>query len=205
MTSKEQFIKNRISEMSNAFKVVAELSEVSIISGDIDSVMWLNIQLNSIFERIVDFAKSMESADIVKKVKDLNVKELPEYLSSLEIIDAYKKLLSLKYTNIETDNFEEKIKLNKMSIDYNWEEEIPYLIIARYLYEKEHYEEALKLCEYILKITSTAPVYNILGDIYRKLGEYGRAIENYKKYTEMNDGDDEAIETLNTLYEEALQ
>ena len=72
------------------------------------------------------------------------------------------------------------------------------------LYENENYSEAIELCEFIKTITDTAPVWSLIGDIYRTLKMYGKSIEAYKYYLKLNEDDDEATETLKEIYEEAL-
>ena len=67
-----------------------------------------------------------------------------------------------------------------------------------------NYSEAIKLCEFIKTITDTAPVWSLIGDIYRALKMYGKSIEAYKYYLNLNEDDDEATETLKEIYEEAL-
>ena len=114
-------------------------------------------------------------------------------------------MLSLKYAQTEVENVIDKIILNKLSVDFNCLEEIPYLNIAKLLYEQGKYAESLKLCEFIKTITDTAPVWNIIGDVYRAVGRYGKCIEAYKKYLVLNEDDEEVAEKLLQTYEEALK
>lgn len=205
MDNKESFLKHRVSDLSNMFKGLAELSDFLLEQKDFETAKKIYTEQNKVLDRIVNTTKPLVPESVLKNIKDINNEELPECLNSLELVDAYKKLLSIKYATVNPDKMEDKIKFYKMSIEYNWAEEIPYLGIAKTLYENNHLEEALRLCNYILEITTTAPVYKLMGDIYRKYGEYGSAIENYIKYTDMNDGDDEAFEILSELYEEAIE
>ena len=199
------YLKNRLSELSAKFRVNTELSVLAVKKNDYKAVKGLYSELTDILTEIMNMVKLTEKAEYIKKVKHLQTDKLPDYMQSLTIVDAYKKLLSLKYTGFKSDNYEETISVNKMSIDFKYDEDIPYLLIGRILYENGKYVEALKLCSYIETITTTAPVWSLYGDIYRKLGEYGKAIHSYLKYLELNEDDEEGKQTLAELYEEALK
>ena len=123
----------------------------------------------------------------------------------LNIVDIYNKLLSLKYLGFKTENSEEKIIISKMSIEFNPEEELAYISLAKSLYEFGKYPEAVSLCEYIKTFSETAPVWEILGDVYRDLEVWGKSVEAYKKYVEINDGDLEVADKLESVYKEALK
>ena len=199
------YLKNRLSELSSMYRINAELSALAINNGNFEVVTKLYNELNIIAGRVADILKITSDEDEVKNVKNLNLIELPDYMQAISLIDAYTKLLSLKYTNFETDDLEEIITLNKMSIDFKYDEDIPFLIIGRALYDNKYYSDVLRLCEYIETFSTGAPVWSLYGDTYRALGEYGLAIKSYQKYLELNKNDEDALKTLDELYEEALK
>ncbi|MCM1266146.1 MAG: hypothetical protein NC200_08105 [Candidatus Gastranaerophilales bacterium] len=204
MNHKEEFYKNKITDLCNSYKVVATLSMLALSEKNVKCVIKLHNDLNAIFGKIIEFIALLNDEELLSKVKNLEVSELPEYLSSIKTIFSYNMMLSLKYAQTEVESVEEKILLNKLSIDFNYKEEIPYLNIAKLLFEEKHYAEALELCEFIKTITETAPVWNISGDVYRALKRYGKCIEAYKTYLDLNEDDDEVAEKLLQVYEEAL-
>jgi len=205
MSDLKTFLKNRLSELATKYKVNAELTILAILKGNFKAVETLYYELNDTDNRIHNILKQTSNQEEIKNIKHLQLDELPDYLHSITIVDAYKKLLSLKFTNFESENLEEKICVNKMSVNFKYDEDIPYIIIARTLYKNKKYPEALKLCEFIETISSSAPVWSLYGDIYREIGEYGKAIQSYLKYLELNKNDEEGLETLEELYEEALK
>lgn len=204
MTYKEEFLKTKLTDYCNQYKAVASLSILAIAKNDVVLIKKLHKDLKKIFDTTMSFLEPLCSKSIISKLKNMDLSLIPQSMESLKIIDSYQKILSLKYTKVETDNIEDKIYLNKMSIEFNPLEEIPYLNIARALYENENYSEAIELCEFIKTITDTAPVWSLIGDIYRTLKMYGKSIEAYKYYLKLNEDDDEATETLKEIYEEAL-
>lgn len=204
MTNKEEFLKTKLTDFCNQYKAIASLSILAIAKNDVSLVKKLHNDLKKIFEDTMNFLDLFCSKSMLLKYRNLDFSTIPSNFESLKIIDSYQKILSLKYTKVETDNIEDKILLNKMSVEFNPMEEIPYLNIARILYENKNYFESLELCEYIKTITDTAPVWSLIGDIYRELKMYGKSIEAYKYYLKLNEDDDEASETLQKIYEEAL-
>jgi len=170
----------------------------------LEQIKKLHNDLNEVFSSVVQFLKKTGSAKIAEQITYDEYGHLPEDFNSLKIIDSYKKILSLKYTNVETDNIEDKIYMNKLSVELNPPEEIAYLNIARALYENGNYAESLELCKFIKTISDTAPVWCLLGDIYRSLKMYGESIDSYRTYLELNENDEEAEQTLSEIYEEAL-
>ena len=204
MDYKVEFYKNRLTELCNSFKAIASLSILALEQKNFKKVMLLYKKLNNVFEDIKKLVELYGDTNLTKQVKELDMANIPEEFDILKTIDSYYKVLSLKYAQTEFESDEEKILLNKISIELNYKEEIPYLNIARIMYSNGKYAEAIELCEYIKTITDSAPVWNILGDIYRATKDYGMAIEAYKKYLELNEDDYEIEKVLEEVYEEAL-
>lgn len=204
MDYKNEFYKNRLTEYCNSFKAVASLSMLALAQKNVNVVMSLYKKLNIIFTDIVNLTEIIYDNDIVNCVKTLEVDKLPDFFDVLKTVDSYYKMLSLKYAQTEFETDEENILLNKISIEINHKEEIPFLNIAKIFYNNEKYAEAIEICEYIKTISDSAPVWSILGDIYRATKEYGLSIEAYKKYLELNEDDYEVEKTLQDVYEEAL-
>jgi len=204
MGTKEEFYKTKLTDLCNTYKSIASLSILSCARNDIEQIKKLHNDLNEVFSSVVQFLKKTGSAKIAEQITYDEYGHLPEDFNSLKIIDSYKKILSLKYTNVETDNIEDKIYMNKLSVELNPPEEIAYLNIARALYENGNYAESLELCKFIKTISDTAPVWCLLGDIYRSLKMYGESIDSYRTYLELNENDEEAEQTLSEIYEEAL-
>lgn len=202
---KEKFLKYRLTDLCNSYKAIATLTTFAIASKDFPQVKKQFFLLKEIFNRVLSLIKPIVKTEIYKNAKNLNVSELPDYLEPLKTIDAYCKILSLKYANYETSDFKEKLMLNKMSIDCNCMEDIPFIKIGRALFENGNYPEAMQICYHLKEISDTAPTYSLMGDIYRKQGNYGEAINAYLKYLELNENDEEGMETLQQLYEEALK
>lgn len=205
MDYKKEYIKTKLTELSNSYKSVAILSDYAIKTNDFKLVYSLFCELKSIFNKILSFVKNNCPKSIYEKVENLDTENLPDYFEPLKTVDIYSKILSLKYPNIETDNPKEKIMLHKMGIEFNPTEEISYLGIAKILLEEKKYPQVIKLCEYIKTISDTAPVWEILGDTYRELKDYGKSIDAYSKYLELNEKDAEGEAKLAETYEEALK
>lgn len=204
MSYKQEFYKNRITDLCNSYKALASLSMLALAEKNIKQVIKLHNGLNDLFNDIVKFITLLNDKEILKSVKELEIDNLPDYLSSLKTVFSYNKILSLNYTETEIDDIQDKILLNKMSVEFNHAEEIPYLNIARVLYEQGKYAEAVELCEFIKTISDTAPVWNLLGDIYRAVKRYGQCINAYRIYLELNEDDEEVANKLAEVYEEAL-
>lgn len=197
-------LKNKLTDLTNTYKIVGTLSALAVAQGDIPSIKEQYKVLKEIFSEIMTLIEKNCSKKEIELAKNLDVENLPEYLAPLSTIDIYNKILALKYTNVETENYEDKIEINKMSIDFNHTEEMAYLNIAKVLYEQKKYIEGLRLCEYIKTLATTAPVYEILGDIYRDMKYYGDSVASYKRYLELNENDTDAKARLNEIYEEAI-
>jgi tetratricopeptide (TPR) repeat protein len=204
MDNKQTFYKNQITDLCNAYKSIAILSFLEIEKGRLEKVLALHKNLEEIFDKIVKRVKLLNDDKTLKKVQSTEFEELPEYLSEIKNVVSYKKLLSLKYSQLDGKTLEDNIVINKMSIEFNPSEEIPYLSIGQALFDNGHYLEVIKLCEFIKTISDTAPVWKLIGDAYRKLGQYGFCIESYQKYLELNEDDYEMKDELNKVYEEAL-
>ena len=197
-------LKNKLTDLTNAYKVVGTLSVLAVAQKDIETIKEQYKILKEIFSEIVEVVEKNCSKKEVEMVKNLDIDNLPEYLKPISTVDIYNKILALKYTNIEIEDYEDKIEINKMSVELNHIEEMAYLNIARTLYEQKKYVEAIRLCEYIKTLATTAPVYEILGDVYRDLKYYDESIASYKRYLELNENDTDAKARLDEIYEEAL-
>ena len=204
MTSRETDIKNIIQDYSNMYKAISTMAVLCIAKKDFMTIKHNHEILAGLYSRILKFVKTACSEKVVEQIENSDFTNLPEELSPLSIVDTYNKILALKYTEVETDSLEERIELNKMSIELNCNEEIPYINLANVLYENGKYPETMEMCSVLKEISDTAPMWEILGKTYRKLGMYGEAIESYRKYLRLNESDNEALECLNEIYEEAL-
>lgn len=202
---KELFISKKITDFANSYKLLASVLLLEIAQNDYESVVVHDSSLRNLRERIFSFIKINCSKEVFEACENYDTNNLPDYMSSFVTIDVYNKILSLKYMDIEMELSKDKLKINKMSIELNPLEEIPYINMAKILYETGKYAETLKLCEYIRTLTETAPVWEIMGKVYRSLGRYGESVEAYKKYLELNENDTDALEALNEIYEEALK
>ena len=200
----KKVLQNKLTDLANTYKIVGTLSTLAVAQKDIKSVKNQYKILKEIFAEMIDLTEKNCPKNEVELAKNLDVDNLPEYLKPLATVDIYNKILALKYSNLETESYEDKIEINKMSIDFNHTEEMAYLNIAKVLYEQKKYVEGLRLCEYIKTLATTAPVYEILGDIYRDLKYYGDSVASYKRYLELNENDTEAKDRLNEIYEEAI-
>lgn len=205
MDYKKEFLKNKLSDLSNSYKTVAILSAYAVKNNDFALAKSQYTELKEIFSEIQNIIKLCCPKSVCEKAENMDIDNLPEYFEALRVVDVYSKILSIKYPNIKTDSPLEKIILNKMSIELNPTEELSYLGIAKVLFEEKKYPEVIKLCEYIKTISNTAPVWEILGDTYRELKQYGKSIDAYVKYLELNEKDREGEEKLQKVYEEALE
>ncbi len=205
MDCKKEYLKIRLTELSNSYKSVAILSDYAVKKNDFKLAYSLFCELKAVFRTILFIVKNNCPKSIYEKVVNLDTDALPDYFEPLKTVDIYSKFLSLKYQNIETNNPKEKMLLCKMSIEFNPKEEISYLSIAKLLLAEKKYPEVIKICEYIKTISDTAPVWEILGDTYRELKEYGKSIDAYVNYLELNEKDSEGEKKLRETYEEALK
>ena len=196
MDYKVEFYKNRLTDLCNSFKAIASLSILALEQKDFKKVILFYEKLNNIYSDIIKFVELYADENLTRQVKELDLNEIIEDFEVLKTIDSYYKMLSLKYAQTEFESDEEKILLNKISIELNYKEEIPYLNLAKIMYNNAKYAESIELCEYIKTITDSAPVWHILGDIYRATKDYGMAIEAYKKYLELNEDDYEVEKVL---------
>lgn len=197
-------LKDKLTDLTNVYKIVGTLSVLAVAQKDIETVKEQYKILKEIFSEIIELVEKNCSKNEVEMVKDLDIDNLPEHLKPLTTVDIYNKILALKYTNIEIEDYKDKIEINKMSVELNHIEEMAYLNIAKTLHKQKKYVETIRLCEYIKTLATTAPVYEILGDVYRDLKYYDESIASYKRYLELNENDIEAKARLDEIYEEAL-
>ena len=200
-----EFIKNKIADLVNLYKIVVNFSLLAIKRGDYSTTCSQNEVLKTVFSEILDFVKKSCSHSVYSKLRRMEFDVLPEDLDQLKTLDIYTKLLSLKYLSLNTEDTVQKINLAKMSIDFNPSEEFSYIELAKGLYKLGKYPETIELCEYIKSSFESVPIWEILGDTYRKLGQWGKSVEAYKNYIEINDGDLDVAEKLEETYKEALE
>ena len=204
MDYKKEFLKNKITELSNSYKFVASMSAYAVKMSDFQTVVEQNKILHEIFDQIVSVVKRFCPKSIVEKVENLDIDGLPDYLKSLNNVVVYNKITSLKYSSMETDNPKERLLLDKMSVEYSPDEEIHYISIAKTLCQEGKYPEAIEVCEYIKTISDSSPVWEILGDIYRATKDYGKSVEAYTKYLKLNENDNEGEVKLKEVLDEVL-
>lgn len=180
--------KTSFTDLSNEYKVISILATLAAKLKDVELVNRLYDNLKEISKEIEQFEKSNN----------------PENENCLQTVDIYRKILSLKLSDMDIDNPDEKIKINEISIELNDKEEYPYLNIANALYEKGMFSEAAEVCKKITKMFESAPVWEILGKILRVQKKYDLSVEAYKKYLTLNEKDEEAERALYDIYEELL-
>ena len=197
-------IYNDLKIFSDKYKVIASLSVLSINMRNYSSVLSQNLVLKNLFNDILNFVQQNCGEKDYNLVKNMKSEDFPEYLEPLKTVDIYNKILALKYSCVSSEDLHTVLKFNELSIEFNPKEEIPYLNIANILFEKEKYLDAIKICEKIQSFSNTPPVKELLGKIYRKLGQYDLAIDFYKQYLDLNENDENALDVLYEIYNEAL-
>ena len=204
MGNKEDFIKIIIKNIANSYKTAVTLTSVALAENNIQLTKDLHTHLNNIFSKLKDNVYVCEDDCIIEKIKNDNFENLPEWLTSIKMADYSRKLLALKYTNTDCDNIEDKIMINKMAIELNPQEDIPYIKIGRALFEDGHTIQALKLCEYIKTFSDTIPLLSLLGDVCRSLGMYAESIDAYSNILKIKEDDEETLAKIDEICEEAL-
>lgn len=172
-----------INELCDSFKIVVNLSMLAIAENDVEGAVTLNQSLKRIWNKLEPYSD-------VKAVGTL---------------ETYKKLLALEYPKLKSDNIEERIKVVKMSIDFDYEETLHSIALAKLLCEKNKYKEAIILADYIRTVDSTAPSRLVLAQIYRKLKIYSLSVAFYKEYLQLNENDKEIKQELAEVYKEMLE
>ena len=204
MGNKEDFFKLKINDIANSYKTAVSLSLIALAENNIKLVRDLHKKLGNIFSKLKDIIYMCGDDEIAQKVKNDDFENLPQWLESAKMADYSRKLLALKYTNTNYDDFEDKIMINKMAIELNPKEEIPYIKIARTLFEDGHALQALELCEYIKTFSDTIPLLSLSGEIYRSLGMYAESIDAYSNILKINEDDEETLATIEEICEEVL-
>ena len=148
MTYKEEFLKTKLTDYCNQYKAVASLSILAIAKNDVVLIKKLHKNLKKIFDTTMSFLEPLCSKSIISKLKNMDLSSIPQSMESLKIIDSYQKILSLKYTKVETDNIEDKIYLNKIfPINFF----IPSLSLSKipqslYPFLPQHFRPSATLC-----------------------------------------------------------
>lgn len=205
MTSKQNKIKIIAQTYADTYKALSNIAILGISTNNFNIIQRDYDILLKLRHRIKNFIKNTCSDTDIKNHTDSTFDNLPEYLSPLKTVHIYNKILALKYTEQDFTNIYEYITVNKMSIELNSEEEIPYINILNALYKNKKYPEIIELSKLMLKTSDTAPMWEILGKTYRDTGRYGEAIKAYKHYLKLNENDETAQEDLNKIYEEAFK
>lgn len=174
--------KERISELLDSFKAIANLSMLAVAENDIDGVVTLNNSL--------------------KRLLKLLEGNLPE--KDFNIIDSYKKLLGLEYAKLKSTDPNEQLKIIKMCIDFDNSESLHSIALAQLFQREKKYKEAILLAEYLTTICNSAPPYLVLAKSYRDLKMYDLSIKAYDSYLTLNENDKEAKNEQDEVFEEML-
>ena len=203
MNSTEKYLEKKLYEYSKIFEASALFSNYSLSCRNFDAVSFCHSNLCDIYERITALLNELCSADEIKLVEEQQFDKLPEYLVSLKSIEAYRKIIALTYSNFLFDD-KRNILLNKMSLELNSENELPYLNIAQILANCKKYPEAIKLINYLSELRYSAPVLLFMAKMYSGMKRYDKAIANYNSYLEIYDRDKKAKNSLNKIYDEVF-
>lgn len=204
MSVKNESIKKTIQEYSNMYTVIANIAISNTVKYNFNSIIKDYNTLKNLYDNIMDFIDYTCPKDIANQIKDSEFNSLPQYLEPIKTVETYRKILALKYANIHPKSVDERIILNKISIELNPSEEFPYINIANILFKRKKYPEVIEFCNIKQEFADSPPILEILGKTYRKTGELGKSIDSYKKYLETNKNDTEAADCLNKIYKEAL-
>lgn len=204
MTRADKRLVTKIFDLCNGYKLTSILAVYASKKEDYDFIINQYKILKDIWKRLLDVIKTNYTQSIYEDVLQFKLADLPDELQPLQTVDIYNKILALKFSDVKTLGVKQTIELNNLSIELNPQEEIPYINIAKALYRDKQYEKALVYCDKI-KTPESAPVWEILGDIYRETGDYGSAIEVYNKYLLLNENDTQGVEKLKQTYLEALE
>lgn len=132
-------------------------------------------------------------------------KTLENYSSKdIDILETYNKLLALEYTKLKPESANDKLRVLKMCIDFDYAESLHSIALAKFLCEEKKYKEAIMLAEYLTTVCDSAPPFLVLGKCYRDLKMYDMSIKAYKSYLILNENDKEAEAELNEIFEEML-
>ncbi|MCR5265943.1 MAG: hypothetical protein K6E29_05045 [Cyanobacteria bacterium RUI128] len=205
MNYKEQFIKNKTEELTNRYKTVATLSVLSIINRDVKSVKSQYNELKNIYDEIMQIIENNCREEYYIAAKEFDFSILPDYLQSITAIQEYQNILALHYATTNLKNKAEYIQLNKMSIDFNPKEELPYFNIMKILYADKKYSEIIKMCEYLSTYSNSATIYSFMGSVYLKLKQYGKALRAFDIYTTLNQNDKQIENKIQKIYKEILK
>lgn len=207
MNNKELFIKNKIEILTNRYKTLATLSILSIVTKDYDAIIEQFNQLDSIYNRIIHIVEETCREEYAQAIKEFDYNILPDYLKPIKTIEEYQNILALQYANmnIVVKKKNDCIKINKKSIEFDSDEELPYFNIIWMLMKDKKYVEIIKLCEILLEFSPSASIYNFLGNAYYKLGMYGKSLKALNRYVKMCSTDPETDKILKKVYKEMLK
>lgn len=177
----DKLTETRIKELCDSFKIIVNFSMLAVAENDINGVFTLNQSLKRLWELVKD-----------SKHPDL------------EVLETYKKILALEYSKLKTENSNEKLKIIKLSIDFDYSQFLHYLELAKFLHKEQKYKEAMILAEYLTSICDSAPPFHVLGKCYRELKMYDMSIKAYNSYLLLNKTDKNAKQELDEVYEEML-
>lgn len=179
----DKLSETRINELCDSFQIVVTLSMLAIAENDVAGAVILNQSLKRIWNELEPYADKKE----------------------VGALEAYKKLLALEYSKLQSDDIDERIKIIKMSIDFDYEETLHSIALAKVFCEQDKYKEAIILADYIRSIDSTAPSRLVLAQVYRKLKIYSLSVAFYKEYLQLNENDKEIKQELAEVYKEMLE
>ena len=205
MDNKKLFIKNNIEELTNRYKTVATLSLVPIVHKDFVLIKKLHTELHEIYDELINIVAKLCTKEELKAVKEFDVKTLPDYLQPIKIIKEYQEILALHYAYTKLKNQFDYLRINKMSIEFNPNEELAYYNIMVTLIKNKKYAEAIKIGEYVAEFSSSSTVWDFLGAIYYKLKKYGKALEAYNNYLKLNNDDSDILNKIKKIYKELLK
>ena len=205
MNYKEIYLKNKIEDLTNRYKIVATLSIMSFFKGDYANIRKKYDELQNIHNELLNIVEKLCRPEYLLAVKDFDLDILPDYFKPINTIKEYQNILALQYANVSIKDETDYIQLNKMSIALNPKEELPYLNIIKILFIHKKYPEIIKICNYLAQDSISASVYGFLGDAYTKTKQYGKALKAYNQYSAINEYDKDIEKRVKKLYKEILK
>lgn len=205
MSYRKEFYKNKIEELFDSYKTVVSLSMLAVAENNVDAVINLNARLKSIFESILDVVKLFDKESVYENLKNLKFNDLPENLKLLQTLETYNKLLALEYSKLEIEDINKKIEIIKLCVEFDYQETVHSIELAKLLYEAGKYREAIVLADFIRTIDATAPSRLVLAQAYKDLKVYGLSLAFYKEYLSLNENDKEIKQEMHEVFETMLK
>lgn len=204
MDYKNEFYKTRITQLCDSYKTIVHLSILASKQNRGNTVILLHQRLSQIYKDIVKTVETFDEKPILNLVETKQYEKLPSNLEPIKLIDSYNKLLALSYTEIESENPDERLKIIRLCLDFDYAEPLHSLSLAKFFLKNKKYREAILLSEYLTTVTNIAPPYLVIARAYSDLKMYAESIDAYNKYLLLNENDVQAENELNLVYEEML-